>query len=137
VNDFFNNALDQLLERRSGPLHLRFVLQPVIALILAVRAGLKDAATNESPYLWIAFREPSRRWECLRSGWKDIGTVFVVALAIDVTYQIVVLSTVHPVQALIVALGLSIVPYIAVRGPTTRFARRRGVLIAGVKHHAD
>ena len=137
MNDFFSHAIEQLVGRRSGPLHFRFIVQPVMAAVLAVRAGLRDAATNEPPYLSVALRDPSRRRERINSGWQDIGMVFIVALAMDVTYQIAVLGRVHAVQALIVALGLSIVPYIAVRGPVTRFERRRRAFAAGVKHHRD
>ena len=58
-----------------------------------------------------------------RSELKDIGRVFVVALVLDTTYQLVVLRWFYPVQLLIVAVACAVVPYALVRGPVTRLAR--------------
>jgi hypothetical protein len=61
----------------------------------------------------------------LRSGWKSIGTVFVLALILDVVYQIVATPFVYPGQAIITAVLLAIVPYLVLRGLVTRVFRKR------------
>src|SRR5690348_6901380 len=43
---------EMLVGRLQGPLTLRLVIQPVMAAIFAVRAGLKDAREGRRPYLW-------------------------------------------------------------------------------------
>jgi hypothetical protein len=60
----------------------------------------------------------------LKSGWKDVGRVFLLALVMDVVYQLIVLHFVYPGEAIIVAVELAIGPYLILRGPVTRAARR-------------
>ena len=119
-----SHALDQLLGRTSGPLYLRFILQPVVATIIGVRAGLIDARERRPAFLWTLISKRTQRRELLSSGWKDIGKVFTIAVLIDSIYQSVILHWLYPLQALLVAFVLAIVPYVAVRGPTSRVVSR-------------
>ena len=61
----------------------------------------------------------------LRDGWKDIGKIFTIAVILDVVYEIVVFKWVYPIQALIIACVLALLPYCIIRGLTTRIASRR------------
>ena len=58
-----------------------------------------------------------------------MGKLFLVAVVLDVIYQIIVLHGVYAGQLLIVATTLAIVPYLVVRGLTNRIASR--ILPAG------
>ena len=60
----------------------------------------------------------------IKDGWKSVGKVFILALVLDVAYQILVLRFVYPGEALLVAFMLAIVPYLILRGLVTRLARR-------------
>jgi tryptophan-rich sensory protein len=60
----------------------------------------------------------------LKDGWKSVGKVFVLALVLDVVYQIIVMRFVYPGEALITAVLLAIVPYLTLRGLVTRFTRK-------------
>ena len=123
--EFFARALDQLWGRMGGPFHLRFLLQPLMASLLAIRAGLKDARAQRPAYLQTILTDRAQRRALLREGWMDIGKVFIVAFLIDVVYQAFVLHWHYPVQALIVAFVLAVIPYVLLRGPTARIAGRR------------
>ena len=113
-----------LLARVSGPLKFRLVLQPAMACFLAICAGLKDAKQGHPPYFWSLLWERGQRLYMVKEGWKSIGRVFLLALAIDVIYQIsVVLRFVYPGEAIIVATALAIIPYLILRGLVTRAAR--------------
>ena len=68
-------------------------------------------------------REAGR--ELLRQGWKDVGTVFIVALILDSIYQVIVHSGIYTLELLITATILAIVPYAMIRGLVTRLARRK------------
>jgi hypothetical protein len=48
--------------------------------------------------------------------WRIAGKVFLVALVLDAIYQIIVLHWIYPLQALIVATLLALVPCMVVRG---------------------
>jgi hypothetical protein len=116
---------EDLASRLDGPLTFRFAFQPVMAGILAVRAGLADARAGRPAYLWAALTDRAHRREILRSGWRDIAKVFALAIVLDVIFQLMVFRTFHPLEALIVAFGLAAAPYMLVRGPVNRLARRR------------
>ena len=121
----WTRIVENLADRISGPMKFRFVLQPVMAVIFAVIAGLKDAKTGKPPYFWALFTNPAERAGMLKDGWKSVGKVFVLALVLDIVYQIIVLHTVYPGEVLIVALALAIVPYLIVRGLVTRIAAKK------------
>jgi hypothetical protein len=46
VEEFLVRSVEQLLSWLSGPLWFRFILQPVVAAMLAIHAGLTDAAAK-------------------------------------------------------------------------------------------
>jgi hypothetical protein len=131
VNEFFTDAWRMLIGRVEGPFTFRFVIQPLVASFFAVRAGLKDARANRTPYLWTVFSHAADRRDLLRQGWKDVRKVFAVAIILDVIYQVVELRWVYPLQAVIVATVLAIIPYGLVRGPIARFATRVGGTSSG------
>ena len=114
----------QLLARVSGPMKFRLVLQPAMAAFFAIRSGLKDAKAGKPPYLWSIVSDFSHSGPMLKSGWKDIGRVFLLALAMDVVYQLIERHFINPGEAMVVAVVLAIVPYLVLRGLVTRAARR-------------
>jgi len=112
-----------LIARVSGPMKFRLVLQPAMASIFAIRSGLADAKAGKAPYFWCLLSDPSQRVDMLKDGWKSIGKVFVLAIVLDVVYQIIELRFVYPGEAIIVAFVLAILPYLILRGFVTRVAR--------------
>jgi hypothetical protein len=68
----------------------------------------------------------------LKDGWKSVGRVFILALVLDAVYQLIELHFVYPGEMVIVAFVLAIVPYLILRGLTTRVARMNQV-----RHHAN
>jgi len=59
----------------------------------------------------------------VRDGWKSVGKVFVLAMVLDIVFQIRVLGTVYPGEVILVAFLLAIVPYLLLRGLVTRVMR--------------
>lgn len=125
LDDMWTRVGEQLMARVSGPMHFRLVLQPVMAAVLAVIAGLKDARTGKPPYFWSLLYDPAHRKEMVRDGWKSVGRVFILALILDAIYQGIVLHFFYLGEAIIVAIVLAIVPYLILRGIVTRLARKR------------
>jgi hypothetical protein len=106
----------------------RLIMQPAVAIVFAIRAGLKDARHGQPPFLWAVFSNPGQRHELLRQGWKDVGTVFIVALILDSIYQVIVHSGIYTLELLLTATILALVPYAMLRGLVTRLARRRSAV---------
>jgi hypothetical protein len=124
MHDIWLRISENLMDRVSGPLKFRLVLQPLMACVYAIIAGLRDARTGKSPYLWGLVTDPANRTAMIRDGWKSVGKVFLIALIIDVAYQLYVERFVYPGETVIVAVMLAIIPYLILRGLVTRIARR-------------
>jgi hypothetical protein len=110
----------EIAARPDGPLALRFYLQPAVAAFFAVRDGLKDSRAGKPAYFWDLFTTPQHRRELIRDGWKSVGKVFILASVLDTVYQLIVLRAIRPVQTLIVATMLALLPYVLLRGPVNR-----------------
>jgi hypothetical protein len=102
-------------------MHFRLLLQPAMATFFAIRDGLKDGRECEPPYFWGLFTDKGEREAMVKNGWKSVGKVFVLAIVLDVAYQIIEHRwTIYPGEAVVVALILAIVPYLLIRGPVNR-----------------
>ena len=123
MDEIFARVWQNLYARLTGPMNLRLIIQPTVATILAIRAGLRDAHQDRAPFFWAVLWNPAQRRELLRQGWKDVGKVFVLATILDVIYQLIVHRGVYSLELLITAMTLAIVPYVLVRGPISRIAK--------------
>lgn len=114
-----------LVERPSGPMSFRFLLQPVMAIIAAWKDGTRDAATGSSPYFWTVLTDPAQRKDRLLEGLGATGKILAIGLAMDLAYQAIVLKHFYPAEAIVIAVVLAFVPYLLLRGPFARYARGR------------
>ena len=124
MGEIFQRVWDNLIGRSTGAMNLRLLIQPSVAIFFAVRSGLKDAREGRPAFLWGVLFKAGHRDELLNQGWKDVGTVFVIAMVLDAIYQLIVHRGVYVLEMLITATALAIVPYLLVRGPVNRIARR-------------
>jgi hypothetical protein len=123
MNDIFARIWENLNARLTGPMNFRFIIQPTVAMILAIRAGLRDAHQNRPAFLWAVLWNPAHRAKLLREGWKDVGKVFLLAAILDGIYQLIVHRGVYILELLITALVLAVIPYVLFRGPISRIAK--------------
>jgi hypothetical protein len=127
MDEILRRVWENLIGRTSGPMNFRLIVQPAIAGIIAIRAGLKDAREGQPAFFWAALGNPNYRSELLQVGWKDVGKVFVLAAALDSIYQLIVHRGVYVLELLITATVLAIVPYLLIRGPVNRIARTKPI----------
>ncbi len=109
-----------LLERPSGPMTFRFILQPIMVSIAAWRDGVKDARTGRSPYLWTMLTNRAAVGGSLQEGLIATARILLLGLVMDVIYQAIVFDTFHPGEAAIISILLAFVPYLLLRGPISR-----------------
>jgi hypothetical protein len=109
-----------LVERPDAPMRFRFVLQPLMAALAAIHDGREDARAGRSPYFMTMLRNPQER-----VGLNATARIILLGLVMDVIYQLIVLKTFFPNQALVIALLLAFVPYLIIRGLVFRVARSR------------
>jgi len=101
----------------------RLALQPMVAVFFAVQAGRRDGLAGRAAYFWDVLKSRSRGRDLLRDGWKDIVSVFVMAVLIDAVYQVLQHHWFYPGEAVVVAVVLAFVPYLLIRGPVGRVVR--------------
>ena len=124
MDDIVTRFITDLIGRLSGPLTLRLFLQPAVAIILAVRDGLKDAREGRPPhFLRMISGPPEARRRRIRETRTAVLKVFVMAVVLDCVYQWLVFRWVYPVEAMFTAVILAIVPYLLLRGVINRLAR--------------
>ena len=121
--DVFTRLWREIVERPDGPIAFRFYFQPLMAMLIALRDGIKDAHEGRPPYFWALFADKPHRRELLHSGWSSVGKVFILAVVLDTVYQLIVFKELRPIQGLLVAVLLALVPYVLFRGPVNRLAR--------------
>ncbi len=120
----FRRIWHQLIDRTDAPMRFRFVLQPLMAAFLAIRHGLNDARTGRSPYFWKMLGNPRERAQRLNEGLNATARILLLGLVMDAIYQVIVLKRFYPAEAVIVALLFAFIPYVIIRGPAARIARR-------------
>ena len=125
MEEFLARVYDEIVARLHGPMKFRLVIQPLVAAIFAIRAGLADARAGRPPFFWGLFTHPEQRATMLKSGFKDVAKVFTMATVMDLIYQFIIDRHVHLISALILAAVLCFIPYLVLRGPVNRLARRK------------
>jgi hypothetical protein len=103
MEELFSRVWENMSDRVSGPMWLRTILQPAVAIFFAARDGLNDARLGGPPYLW---------------------KVFFMAMLMDTIYQLIVQHWIYPLEIVLVAIILAVVPYIVIRGPLHRILSR-------------
>jgi len=124
VDDVWTRIAENMAARVTGTMKFRLLLQPLMASILAIRSGLADARALKPPFIISLLSDPANRADTLREAWGSVGKVFLIALILDVVYQVVATRFVYPGEAIITALVLAILPYVILRGVVTRLTRK-------------
>lgn len=124
LEDFIPRILENLSGRLDGPMSFRFLMQPAMAVLFGVLNGLRYAREGRSFLLWGGPKDPAERRAQQLATWKSIGKVFAIAIVLDVIYQVWILKGFYPLEALIVAIVVALVPYFLVRFIVNTIAKR-------------
>lgn len=101
--------------RLHGPMTFRFILQPTMALIAALPDGISDAKHGHSAFFWTNRGNPEQRHGRLRQGLVSTARIMLLGLSMDLIYQLRVFEQFYPVEALMIAILLAIIPYFIFR----------------------
>jgi hypothetical protein len=115
-----------ILDRPGGPMTFRFILQPTMAIIAALRDGFHDARLGRRPYIWALIhgvRDSEGRSGRLWEGIISTARILILGVVMDIIYQWKVLDTFYPGQSAVIAILLAFIPYLLLRGPFERIAR--------------
>jgi len=124
MEELFTRVWENLADRVSGPMWFRLILQPAVAIFFAIRDARRDSREGNPGYFWAVVTHKDKRSDLLREGWSSIAKVFIMAAIMDAIYQLIVQRWIYPVEILIVAFVLAVVPYVLIRGPVNRLLTR-------------
>jgi hypothetical protein len=113
-----------MVARLSGPGRFRFIMQPIVALLLGGRDGLKDARLGVPPFLWSLTFHGHRRKELLHSAFASVRNLVAIAILLDIISQFLIFREVHPGAALLLGPVLIGTPYAISRALANRIKRR-------------
>jgi hypothetical protein len=102
---FWRNIVD----RGTGPMTFRFFFQPVMAIAWGLYDGMRDVRLARGS--GVSKLTP----ELPQDGLLSLARLVLLGLIIDLIYQIRVLGTFYPAEALLVTIPLVSIPYFAVR----------------------
>jgi hypothetical protein len=108
----------------GGPGHLRFFLQPIVAVALGLIHGRRDRAAGRPPYLFALASSPGDRGRHLREGLRDVLVPLCIALAASLLFQHIITKRLHPLLALSYAAIFVALPYFVTRALANRLATR-------------
>jgi hypothetical protein len=116
---------EDIPKRLTGPGRFRFILQPLVALIVGTRGGLADARTGLPPYVYtVLFHpDPALRRQQMRSGFLSIANLVLMGILVDSICQWLILGISYPGAALAVGPVLIAAPYVIARALANRCAR--------------
>src|SRR5512146_3016890 len=102
-----------MVARFHGPGRLRCILQPLAAIVLGARDGLKDARAGNPAFLWDLFFRSSTRSRLMRSALASVRDLVTVSILLDVIAQLLIFRMVHPGAAVLLGPVLIALPYAA------------------------
>jgi hypothetical protein len=114
---------EDIPKRLTGPGRFRFILQPLIAIILGIRSGLADARAGLPPYLFAILFHREHRRSMMRSGFLTVVNLLLMGVLVDSVCQWLILGISYPGAALVVGPVLIVTPYSITRALTNRLAR--------------
>jgi hypothetical protein len=121
---FSQAFLEDIPKRFTGPGRFRFVMQPLMAIILGILNGLADARAGRPPYLYGILFHKSLRGDLLRAGFSTIVNLLLMGILLDAVFQRIILGAVHPGPALIIGPSMIVAPYGIARALSNRLTRK-------------
>ena len=99
----------------GGSFQLRLIVQPLAAMLLGLRFGIRDAKQGRAPIVKEVAESKGRRGSLLGHAARDAIVPLVVALILDAILQQMINGRIRPLAALIVGGLLVFLPFLIVR----------------------
>jgi hypothetical protein len=109
---------------QGAPGGFRFIIQPLIAIVLGIRDGHQDAMAGRPPYVLDILKGKESRKVRLAELRRQIGIPFAVAVVLDSILQYLVMRAWFLQTAIVMGTLLIAIPYVVARGLSNRFFMR-------------
>lgn len=125
TSSLLDTVAERIIARIVGPMSLRFVFQPLVALLLGIRDGVMDAKAGEPPFIIDLIVDRDNRGAKLAGVLKSLSKTIVIATVFDMIAQYLIFDQVRVIPAIMVGVFLLSVPYSLARGITNRIVSAR------------
>jgi len=125
MEDFLNRVAEAVAARLSGPMNFRFIFQPIMAIVLGIRAGIQDAHAGSPAFLADLILRKEGRKASLKGAWKHVRWPIVLGAVLDAVAQWILFHHIRPLPALFVGFAVIALPYGLARGLTNRIVSVR------------
>lgn len=122
---FSREFFEDIPRRLTGPGRFRFVMQPLIAIILGIKSGLADARAGRPAFLYGLLFHRELRGELVRTAFETVINLLLMGILLDAVFQWIILGVSYPGAALVVGPMLIMFPYALARAISNRVARLR------------
>jgi hypothetical protein len=106
-------------------MQVRFLVQPTMAAILGIRAGIHDVRQATPPFIWSLCTRPEERKRQLKQALEHLLIPIVVAIVLDGIVQYLLFKWIRVLGAVILGTILMGLPYSVARGLTNRIISAR------------
>ena len=120
------DLLAGVLAPADAPFSLRFLVQPLLALLLGTRDGIRDGREGRPPYAWSLLTGRLPRRALLHEALRTVALPLGVAVLLDLLVQGLVMPPARLWHAVLVGGLLVGVPYGLARGGACRAWRWHG-----------
>jgi hypothetical protein len=104
----------------GGSFQLRLILQPLAAMILGIRFGIRDAKHGDPPFFQALARDRDHRGNLLAKAARDAVIPLLIAFVIDSILQHMINGRIRPLQAIFVGGLIVFIPFLIVRALANR-----------------
>ena len=104
----------------GGKFQIRLIAQPLVALLLGVRLGLRDAKQGKEPFFMTLVDPKHDRRANLKEGLRDAIVPLCVAFVLDGILQRMILGHIRLMGAVVVGSLLVFLPFLIGRGLSNR-----------------
>jgi hypothetical protein len=125
TSSLLDTVAERVIARIVGPMSLRFVFQPLVAVLLGIRDGAMDAKAGEPPFIIDLIVDRDNRKGKLAGVLKSLSKTIVIATIFDMIAQYLIFDQVRVIPAIVVGVFLLSVPYSLARGITNRIVSAR------------
>jgi hypothetical protein len=104
----------------GGKFQLRLILQPLAAILLGLKFGIRDAKAGKLPFFQALVEKGGDRAKLLREAARDAVIPLAVALLLDSILQHMINGRIRPLASVVVGGLLVFLPFLIVRALTNR-----------------
>lgn len=119
------DIIGRMIARFTGPMHVRLILQPVMAIILGARDGVHDARAGMPAFLSDLCTQPAGRKRHLKSAIERLLIPCIVAIVLDGIAQYLIFQKVRILGAIVLGVTIMGLPYALARELANRIFTAR------------